>query len=125
MILWSVAPSPAFYRGEVLDAPSYDCFYVQTNSVHETLYIHVLFNNGKQDISCSLTTSYEDLLLSTEPFQQSIPLAVCSLRYTFLFRYGDISCENNDWMVGYAYAGDGGFFSGFLAWGRSLWLDDR
>ncbi|XP_068491584.1 uncharacterized protein [Phaseolus vulgaris] len=30
--------------------------------------------NSNLDISCSLTTSYEDLLLSKEPFQQPISL---------------------------------------------------
>lgn len=80
-------------RGGVLDAPRSLClvmhrqflvrlFYMHPYSVCETLYIHVMHANSNLDISCSLTTSYEDLLLSTEPFQQPISLAVSSLRYT-------------------------------------------
>lgn len=81
-----------------------------------------MFTNSNQDIPCSLTTSYEEMLLSTEPFQQPMPLAVSSFRcFPFLFKtLGLIMWKKNDGMVGYAYAGDGGFFSGLLARGGSL-----
>lgn len=82
--------------------------------------------NNHGILFCSWTTTYEDLLCSTEPFQQPIPLAVSSLKKllrSFHVRYHLWDNIDVPFLFGWGYAGDGGLLSWHMAWRRPLWLD--